>query len=736
MKKGSIYFLTFVWVLFSLGTQAQTLKGSDINGEFSNDYSGYTVDMPDAGTVAIGAQGSNASAGHVRVWSWNGTNWVQKGQDIDGEAANDNSGIALSMPDANTFAVGAPFNAGNGLQAGHVRVFSWSGTAWIQKGLDIEGEAADNFSGWSVSMPDANTLAVGAIYNSDNGQYSGQVRVFTWNGSSWVQKGMDLDGEATFDLFGYTVSMPDVHTIAVGAPGGGTYAGYVKVYQWNGTAWIQQGAKILGEAIYDQSGTVVTMPDVNTLAIGAPFNAGNGTQSGQVRVYHWNGTAWIQKGADMNGEAAGDESGTAISMPNANTIAIGAPYNDGNGNNSGHARIYQWNGTAWSQQGADINGEATNDFSGVGVCISDLNTIGIGGASNDGNGSNSGHVRVFEFCTPVNATQTINSCVPYTWIDGNTYSSNNNTATYTITGGAANGCDSIITLNFTIGTAPSVLGLGVSNIGDNTVVVNWNAIPGANMFQVRYRPVGAGNWTNGGTITGSSSSKTMIGLLAGTNYDLEVRAYCNPSTPGPWSTAINFTTTNICNPPSTLFTTNVTTNSALLNWSSVPSSNYYQIRYRTISGPGAWVNSTANGALSSKQFSGLIPNTPYEWQVRSVCNPSPFSTSPWSSLESFSTTSNKPGVTQEETLTVEKIEVYPNPAQAVLNVQISTADRQQTILKLYDLSGRLIKHLQANHEAGAQTISLPIEELSNGMYTLMVFGNEVLQQTFKISKQN
>jgi hypothetical protein len=105
-------------------------------------------------------------------------------------------------------------------------------------------------------------------------------------------------------------------------------------------------------------------------------------------------------------------------------------------------------------------------------------------------------------------------------------------------------------------------------------------------------------------------------------------------------------------------------------------------------------------------------------------------------LESFSTTSNKPCVTQEETLTVEKIEVYPNPAQAVLNVQISTADRQQTILKLYDLSGRLVKHLQANHEAGAQTISLPIEELSNGMYTLMVFGNEVLQQTFKISKQN
>lgn len=51
---------------------------------------------------------------------------------------------------------------------------------------------------------------------------------------------------------------------------------------------------------------------------------------------------------------------------------------------------------------------------------------------------------------PSYKTDNQTACSSYTWIDGNTYSSNNTTATHTISGGAANGCDSIITLNLTI----------------------------------------------------------------------------------------------------------------------------------------------------------------------------------------------------------------------------------------------------------------------------------------------
>jgi len=44
------------------------------------------------------------------------------------------------------------------------------------------------------------------------------------------------------------------------------------------------------------------------------------------------------------------------------------------------------------------------------------------------------------------------ACTSYTWIDGNIYTSNNTTATFNIVGGAANGCDSLVTLNLTIST--------------------------------------------------------------------------------------------------------------------------------------------------------------------------------------------------------------------------------------------------------------------------------------------
>ncbi len=47
-------------------------------------------------------------------------------------------------------------------------------------------------------------------------------------------------------------------------------------------------------------------------------------------------------------------------------------------------------------------------------------------------------------------TDTRTECNPYTWIDGNVYTTSNNTAAFNIVGGAANGCDSLVTLDLTI----------------------------------------------------------------------------------------------------------------------------------------------------------------------------------------------------------------------------------------------------------------------------------------------
>lgn len=56
------------------------------------------------------------------------------------------------------------------------------------------------------------------------------------------------------------------------------------------------------------------------------------------------------------------------------------------------------------------------------------------------------------FSNDVESVDTQVNCGPFTWIDGNTYTSDNNTAQYTYAGGAAGGCDSIVTLDLTVNT--------------------------------------------------------------------------------------------------------------------------------------------------------------------------------------------------------------------------------------------------------------------------------------------
>ena len=105
------------------------------------------------------------------------------------------------------------------------------------------------------------------------------------------------------------------------------------------------------------------------VAIGANGNDGNGTSSGHVRVYALSSGSWSQLGDDIDGEAVDDQSGYSVSMNWPVTVAIGAWYNDGNGSSSGHVRVYQYSSGSWSKLGSDIDGEAVGDQSGISVSM-------------------------------------------------------------------------------------------------------------------------------------------------------------------------------------------------------------------------------------------------------------------------------------------------------------------------------------------------------------------------------
>ncbi len=119
--------------------------------------------------MAVGAKAHDNDKGHTRVFKWNGNAWAQMGADIDGQAAGDESGYSVSLnADGTKLAIGAP--EANSAK-GEVRVFQWNGSAWVLFVSDIEDAVSGAKFGNSVQLNDlGNRVAIG------NFQWNGQVK--------------------------------------------------------------------------------------------------------------------------------------------------------------------------------------------------------------------------------------------------------------------------------------------------------------------------------------------------------------------------------------------------------------------------------------------------------------------------------------------------------------------------------------------------------------------------------
>lgn len=163
---GTEYYTGEARVYVQDGTDWEQM-GGDIRGEEYYDQFGTSVSLSSDGLrIAVGAPLNNATVvfddyyyddtyyydhtGHARVFGFTGTDWVQIGEDIDGEYCFDKSGTSLSFSnDGKKIAIGSP---GYYSYIGHVRVFEEVNSEWIQIGNIIEGEEYDDESGTSVSF--------------------------------------------------------------------------------------------------------------------------------------------------------------------------------------------------------------------------------------------------------------------------------------------------------------------------------------------------------------------------------------------------------------------------------------------------------------------------------------------------------------------------------------------------------------------------------------------------------
>jgi len=389
MNKKLLFFLLIPFLGYS-----QVQIGQDIDGDSPYDRFGNSVSFSNDGSTFIAGGMSSSS---VKVYRMNGFgNWIQLGHNLPGASLGNN--LAISS-DGNIVAVGT-VNDRN--KIGYFAVYQNISGSWSQVGQNVMGNTDEQF-GFSVAMSsNGSVVAASAPYaTGKGGKNSGKVRIYHNVSGTWTKIGSDIDdGEIGGEFSGWDIDLSeDGNTLAIGTLRNGvaySATGKVRIYRNISGTWTKIGNDIVGENAFDTSSSVSLSSNGNIVAIGSPHNAGNGKESGSVRVYRNSSGNWIKVGQDIDGEVAGDISGYSVSFSaDGAVLAIGAPVNFTN--KSGYIRIYKNISGSWVKMGQGIDGKIVGENFGRSVSLSaDGQKVVVGAFSNSDNGNLSGQVRVYD----------------------------------------------------------------------------------------------------------------------------------------------------------------------------------------------------------------------------------------------------------------------------------------------------------------------------------------------------
>src|SRR5690554_2326590 len=376
-----MYKKLFFFLLLPVLGMSQVQIGVDIDGDAPDDHFGCGVAMSaDGSVIAVGApfnDGNGADAGHVRVYSNASGTWTQIGDDIEGKSAGDQSGyrVALSA-DGSIVALSSYLGIGK-----YVRVYENISGVWTQIGQDVE-EQLNGFGHGMALSADGSILAVGAPFRdgephpTHGGVHNmiGSVHIYQNISGVWTQIGQDIKWDNVGGVMGqsgwYVDLSADGTIVAIGSPHG---LERVDVYQNISGVWTQIGNRIskIGQYVGEENGYRVALSaDGSVVAMGARYNYINGRNAGRVSVYENVANNWVQIGSDIFGEAAGDKCSMVALSDNGEVLAVGSFGSDVNGSNSGHVRIFQNISGTWVQQGTNIEGLDAGDYSGFGLALS------------------------------------------------------------------------------------------------------------------------------------------------------------------------------------------------------------------------------------------------------------------------------------------------------------------------------------------------------------------------------
>lgn len=251
---------------------------------------GLQLDLNSEGNrVIIGANDKLVS---IYEFNPDSADWVQMGSTITGVPnCNDFNGSSVAINGSGDVVVlGARAYGGNCFTnpSGRVRVFEWDGNDWVQKGQSINGASGQRFpSSVDISFDGNRIVGAGSAGGANNTDGHAVVFEFNETTSMWDTLGSEMLGQP-YDQLGKASSLNhsgDVLYVGCGNQEPGVDApGFTRKYRFSGGNWIQEGDDIIGPGVTSQGtgerGSMETNACGNTVVIGT-----RGGGAGSARVY-------------------------------------------------------------------------------------------------------------------------------------------------------------------------------------------------------------------------------------------------------------------------------------------------------------------------------------------------------------------------------------------------------------------------------------------------------------------
>ncbi|MDA9669726.1 Ig-like domain-containing protein, partial [Flavobacteriaceae bacterium] len=261
-------------------------------------------------------------------------------------------------------------------------------------------DGAGGMLGWTSDISESgNRIIVGGPYGSSRSF----ARVYQWNGKQWEQLGNEITGTSSNDLGRPVGISGDGSVIVVGEKGTVNANDLIyKIYTLSGSSWTLRETlndDNVGVNATPENGSVDLSYDGSIFAFSHGLNDAN--KRGQARIFEWNNSNYIQMGSDILGDVNNAFLGSGyngISLTkDGKRIVVGLRTHENSVN--GKVRVYDWDGSAWTQVGGDITDPAGTAMSlGISVSISnDGQTIIAGAPDLQSNSTSPGKVLIFSY---------------------------------------------------------------------------------------------------------------------------------------------------------------------------------------------------------------------------------------------------------------------------------------------------------------------------------------------------